>query len=164
MAGDEIKIAESGFLMIHNAWYVCIGNKNDMRESADTLDKFDESMQGVYTKQTGINQETIAQMMDAETWLSGKDALEQGFATDYLDSDETTVEDDEDNAYNSSLRKVDVALAQSGKTRSERRRIIKDLSGTPCATDEKDQSPCADQPKLNGAIASLSQTLKKRGH
>ena len=41
MAGDTVKIGKAAFLMIHNAWHLCIGNRNDMRDSADTLQEFD---------------------------------------------------------------------------------------------------------------------------
>lgn len=160
MAGTTIKIAESGFLMIHNSWHICIGNKHDMHERGDVLAQFDESMQGVYAKKTGMSIAKVTEMMDAESWIGGADAVDQGFATSLLDSDEIEDDgDDETNAYSASLKVVDVALAKSGKTRSERRAIIKDLSGTPCATDkDPDQSPCADQNVLD-AMASLSKTI-----
>jgi ATP-dependent protease ClpP protease subunit len=32
MAGDEIRIAEAGFLMIHNSWALVIGNQDDLRD------------------------------------------------------------------------------------------------------------------------------------
>ncbi len=48
MAADELKIAKSGFLMIHNSWGLVIGNQHDMREAADTFSVFDESMANVY--------------------------------------------------------------------------------------------------------------------
>ncbi|MFT2622165.1 head maturation protease, ClpP-related, partial [Escherichia coli] len=34
MAGDTVQIARAGFLMIHNAWVVAMGNRNDLRELA----------------------------------------------------------------------------------------------------------------------------------
>ncbi len=158
MAGDEIKVAESGFIMIHNAWHVCVGNKHDMQERADTLGKFDESMHSVYSKKTGLDIETITQMMDDETWIGGSEAVEKGFATSLLDSDNIEVDSDEGNAYNASLKRVDAAMAKADYSRAERRSILKDLTGTPGATVEDDQLPCADQ-KLVDACASLSETL-----
>ena len=38
MAGDEIRIAKAGFLMIHNVWTVAMGDKNEMREAADLME------------------------------------------------------------------------------------------------------------------------------
>ncbi|KLB48562.1 peptidase, partial [Xanthomonas euvesicatoria] len=41
MAGDTVQIARAGFLMIHNAWVMAVGNRNDLIEVADTLKPFD---------------------------------------------------------------------------------------------------------------------------
>lgn len=159
MAGDEIKIAEAGFLMIHNAWYICVGNQNEMRECADVLAQFDDVMIGIYAKKTGMDRKEIAKMCDDESWIAGPDAIEMGFATSLLDSDNIDVDDSEKSKYNSSLKKVETALAEAGNTRSERRAILKDLTNTPCAIVQKpDQTPCADQ-TLNDAIASLDKKL-----
>lgn len=163
MAGNDIKIAENGFLMIHNAWTVSVGNKHDMRSTADTLDQFDNSMIGVYSKKTGISEDEIRQMCDDETWISGNDAVEKGFATSLLDSDEIDVDDGAKSKYNSSLQEIENALAQAGKTRSERRALLKDFTNTPCAIDDKDDHlPCADQQTVLDAIASFNQTIKTR--
>lgn len=162
MAGTTIKIAEAGFLMIHNAWHICVGNKHDMAERAKVLSQFDESMIGIYAKKTGLSNDEITSMMDKETWISGADSVEKGFATQFLDSDELEKDDGEKASFNSALKAVDVALAKAGKTRSERRNIIKDLTGTPGATVKVDEiTPCADDsdPELKSALASFTKTL-----
>lgn len=159
MAGTSIKIAEAGFFMIHNAWHVCVGNKHDMQERADTLAQFDESMAGIYTKKTGMDRDEIVDMMDAETWISGADAVDKGFATQFLDSDELEKPKDAGALYNASLKEVDVALAKAGKSRSQRRAILKDLTSTPGATVKETATPCAGN-TLTDALASFVQTLK----
>lgn len=160
MAGTTIKIAEAGFFMIHNAWHVCVGNKHDMHERGDVLAQFDDSMVGIYAKKTGKDRDEITDMMDAETWISGADAVKQGFASQFLDSDELDVDDDESAKFNSSLKEVEMALAKAGKSRSQRRHIIKDLTSTPGATVKKPATPCAGDSKLADALASFTQTLK----
>lgn len=163
MAGNTIKIAEAGFFMIHNAWHVCVGNKHDMTERAQTLAQFDESMVGIYSKKTGIDRDEITTMMDKETWISGADAVDQGFATQFLDSDELDAPDDAGAKYNSSLKEVDMALAKAGHPRSKRRAILKDLTSMPGATVKDDATPRAGTHKpddLAGALASFLQTLK----
>lgn len=159
MAGTTIKIAEAGFFMIHNTWHVCVGNKHDMQERADTLAKFDESMVGIYAKKTGMDRDEITDMMDAETWISGADSVEQGFATQFLDSDELDDQKDAGAKYNSSLKEIDVALAKAGKTRSQRRALLKDLTSTPGATVNEDTTPCAGE-NLTDALASFIKTLQ----
>lgn len=87
MAGDEIRIAESAFIMIHNAWGLVVGNRHDMREMADVLDGIDKALARIYAQRTSVGIRTVTQMMDDETWINGKDAVEQGFA-DALSSTE----------------------------------------------------------------------------
>ena len=160
MAGDNIKIADSAFLMIHNGWNCVCGNKNDMREMADTLDQFDKSMVAIYSKQSGIDEKKIAKMMDAETWISGPDAIEMGLATAALDSDGVEVEDNANAKYNNSLKEVDVALQKAGHTRSQRRAMLKDLTSTPRAIGEEEATPRAGNNHLQDAMVAFGKTLQ----
>lgn len=155
MAGDEIEIAKSGFFMIHNAWTIALGNKNDMQDVADMLTKFDKSMSGLYAARTGIDEKRVAKMMDHETWLQGGEAVNMGFASSLLGDDAIKVEEAQDKEYNAALRKVDLELAKAGMPRSERRSLIKELIGTPGAA--KDPTPCAG---LNEALNGLLKTIK----
>lgn len=159
MAGDNIKIAESAFLMIHNGWNCVCGNRNEMREMADTLEQFDKSMVAIYAKQSGLDAKKLAKMMDSETWISGPDAIEMGLATATLDSDNIEVEDDVSAKYSTSLKEVDIALAKSGHTRSQRRTILKDLTSTPGATIKEETTPRAGNEKLFNAMDGLNKIL-----
>lgn len=136
MAGDRIEVAKSGFLMIHNAWVLAIGNRHDLRDIADTLEPFDASIRGIYEARTGIADADLAQMMDRETWLTGSQAVDQGFADALLPADQVT-EDAKAAAGMApvkALHKADVNLARAGMRRAERRDLIKQLtSGTPGA-------------------------------
>lgn len=79
MAGDRISMAESAMFMIHNAWGFAVGNANDMTETAALLDKIDGMLARVYAARTRIKQSRLREMMDAETWLTGQEAKDQGF-------------------------------------------------------------------------------------
>ncbi|MBX4377554.1 Clp protease ClpP, partial [Mycobacterium tuberculosis] len=48
MAADEVQIARAGFLMIHNAWTIGVGDRNDMREVADFLEQVDGTIADIY--------------------------------------------------------------------------------------------------------------------
>lgn len=80
MACDEVEITNGAFFMIHNAWTVAIGNKADMRASADILDKIDAGLVGDYTARTGKTAEEVTAWMDAETWFTAQEAVDNGFA------------------------------------------------------------------------------------
>ena len=80
MAGDTIEIAESAFMMIHNAWALSIGDKRAMRKLAETLEQIDDDLADVYAARTGKPASEMSAMMDAETWLKGNAAVEAGLA------------------------------------------------------------------------------------
>lgn len=81
MAGDEIEIPENAFLMIHEAWGGSYGNADDMRQQADVLQAISEAYRGTYAKRTGLDVEVIGQLMKAETWMNGEEAMAAGFCT-----------------------------------------------------------------------------------
>jgi ATP-dependent protease ClpP protease subunit len=79
MAGDEIVMPENAFMMIHNPWTVAIGDAEELRKNADLLDKMKVSIISAY-RRSGKKDEEIAALMDAETWMDGKEAVAMGFA------------------------------------------------------------------------------------
>lgn len=86
MAGDEIHIADNAMMMIHNAWGVVMGFADDMRKAADMLEKVDASIATTYQKRTGLDIAKIKELMQAETWMNSKEALEYGFVDDITDA------------------------------------------------------------------------------
>jgi ATP-dependent Clp protease protease subunit len=86
MAGDTIEMAESGFYMIHNAWTLGMGNANDLRKTADMLDKVDNTIVTDYTKNTGQDEQQIRDWMAAETWFTAAEAVEHGFVHNIIQS------------------------------------------------------------------------------
>lgn len=142
MASDTLQIGKSAFLMIHKAHGLVMGNENDMLEAADVFRKFDAAMAGVYSDRTGIARNKIADYMNAETFFSGAEAVENGFADELLASDQ--IAESEEPAAMAALRRLDVELAQKGIPRAERRALLAQVSGgkpgaapnvTPCAGD-----------------------------
>lgn len=79
MACDESEISQGGFFMIHNAWTIAIGNKTDLRTTADLLEKVDNTIVDDYRKKTKKNEAQIREWMDAETWFSAEEAKANGF-------------------------------------------------------------------------------------
>lgn len=79
MAGDRIIMPANAMMMVHRAWTVAMGNSNDFRKLAEDMDKIDESIITVYEAKTGMKQEDIIPLLDAETWMTAQDALDNGF-------------------------------------------------------------------------------------
>lgn len=74
MAGDRIIIPENAQMMIHKPSSVARGNADDMRKEADILDGCQKVILSTYMQHTkeGITPEQINNLIDAETWKSGK--------------------------------------------------------------------------------------------
>lgn len=79
MAADKSVISQGGMVMIHKAWTLAMGNSSDMTSTAALLDKIDGQIAESYTNKTGIPADEILQMMDDETWMTEKEAVEKGF-------------------------------------------------------------------------------------
>ncbi|WP_312584945.1 head maturation protease, ClpP-related [Atlantibacter sp.] len=162
MAGDEVQIGRGAFLMIHNCWVYAMGNRHDLAQIAADMEPFDKAMNDIYGAKTGLNAETIEVMMNAETYIGGSDAVEKGFADRLLSADE--IADDNDSPA-AALRKLDALLAKTDTPRSERRKLLKaltgskpgaaaDPAGTPGATDEINPENIA---QLQNALAAFGK-------
>ncbi len=79
MAGDVVRMPRNAMMMIHNPWTIAIGYAADFRKIADDLDKISETIVAVYEAKTGLKQEEIKAMMDAETWMTADEAKDKGF-------------------------------------------------------------------------------------
>ena len=79
-SADEVEIVDGGFYMIHNAWTFAFGNKHDLRETAGLLDKVDGAIIADYARRTGTSAEQLVAWMDAETWFTAQEAVDNKFA------------------------------------------------------------------------------------
>lgn len=86
LACGEVRMSDGAFFMIHNASGLVWGDKSDMRETADLLEKVEGSIVNDYTKKTGKDATEVVAWMDAETWFTAQEALDNGF----IDSITTT--------------------------------------------------------------------------
>ncbi|WP_105638847.1 head maturation protease, ClpP-related [Cronobacter dublinensis] len=141
MAGDEVQIGRGAFLMIHNCWVYAMGNRHDLAQIATDMAPFDKAMSDIYQARSGLDAATVDKMMDGETYIGGSEAVEKGFADSLLSADEIA---DDDESPVAALRKLDALLAKANTPRSERRKLLKALSGsTPGAAATPDGTPSA---------------------
>ncbi|EGT4353074.1 Clp protease ClpP [Cronobacter sakazakii] len=141
MAGDDVQIGRGAFLMIHNCWVYAMGNRHDLAQIAADMAPFDKAMSDIYQARSGLDAATVDKMMDGETYIGGSEAVEKGFADSLLSADEIA---DDDESPAAALRKLDALLAKANTPRSERRKLLKALSGsTPGAAASPDGTPSA---------------------
>jgi ATP-dependent protease ClpP protease subunit len=156
MAGDRVEIARAGFLMIHNTWVFAVGDRNDLTSVAGQLAAFDEVMADLYAVRSGIDAAEIGKMMDRETWISGRAAIDQGFADELLAADAIEINETAraEAPRVKNIAKIDAAMARGGMPRSERRQMIKGMTSMPGAADD-------DMPRAVDAMAALMGSAKK---
>ena len=78
-AADELVMDENAVMMIHRPWTMAVGNQNDLRKEADTLELLSKTLVGIYkTKFPSKSEKDIEKMMDAETWILATEADEYG--------------------------------------------------------------------------------------
>ena len=80
MAGDERIMPENATLMVHNAWTIAAGTADELRDTAEMMDKVREGIVSAY-RRSGQSEESVIEMMDATTWMTALDAQALGFCT-----------------------------------------------------------------------------------
>ena len=86
LAADEVVMAENSLFMIHNAFGGAMGEADEIRKTAEVLDKISNEIADIYTKKTNLPFGRIKEMMDEETWLNADEAFELGFVDSISDA------------------------------------------------------------------------------
>ncbi|MCO7643492.1 Clp protease ClpP [Pseudomonas sp. S 311-6] len=79
MAADEIIMPENAMLMIHDAWTIAGGTAEELRKTADMMDKAGDGIVAAYTSRSGQPEDKVREMMAETTWLSALEAQALGF-------------------------------------------------------------------------------------
>lgn len=87
LAGDEVRIAKNGYMMIHNPWTIAAGDSGDLRKQADMMDKLTGTMAQTYAEATGKTPEEMKQYMSDETWFDASEALAMGLVDSITEED-----------------------------------------------------------------------------
>ncbi len=99
MAGDTVSMPPTSILMIHAPWGGCYGNAKEMRQYADVLDTFSDSMADAYVQKSGKARADILSLLkDGEDhYYTGEEAVAEGFA-DAVSSDDAGNDEPDENA------------------------------------------------------------------
>ena len=92
MAGDVREMAANALYMIHAPWGVSAGNARDMRQMADTLDKYAEAMSSAYSRSALTADEIRSLLTDGEDhFYSAVEAEEAGFITSIVQEQDLAI-------------------------------------------------------------------------
>jgi ATP-dependent Clp protease, protease subunit len=168
MAGDTICMASNSFMMIHNVWGVVIGNKHTLREMADLCDKFDAALAVTYAERTGLDEKTLSKMLDAETWLSAQEAVDQKFADKIIGApDEPQALFDLsgfDSVPAALKRRIEAGLRDEGFSHSEAKAAVAEGFGAIAARDvprDRNRRDAGREETMN-ALRDLARTFATR--
>lgn len=91
MAGTTVLMAPTALMMIHNPATLAMGDHTDMQKAIDMLDEVKESIINAYEIKTGQSHTVLSRLMDAETWMNAKKAIDMGFADGIIEDEKKTV-------------------------------------------------------------------------
>lgn len=163
MAGDRREIGKTAFLFLHNCWSVPAGNRHELRKVADALEEFDYAMRDLYAEKSGQDEGAAEGWMDADSYFSGKTAVELGLMTHLLNDDEVSVNAQIAAQDTPAVRRIEAALIKTGMPRSERRKLLSEYKA---ALLSSQQVPAQEpEPELRSDAAdqyasSQQQTLE----
>ena len=121
MAGTTVEMSPVGMLMVHNPSTAVIGNTKEMQAAIQMLDEVKESILNAYELKTGQPRQQLSDLMDAESWMNAKKAMELGFVDKILfANDEEKQNSEGEEAMLFSQRAVNNSLIDKIKAQSQK--------------------------------------------
>lgn len=157
MAGDRREIAKTAFLFLHNCWNILAGNRHELRQMADTLEEFDHTMRDLYADKSGQDEATAEGWMNADSYFSGKTAVELGLMTHQLDDSEVSVNAQAVQQDAPASRRIEAALIKTGMPRSERRKLISEYKAALLPSKQEPEH----EPELRSDAADQFASMQK---
>lgn len=93
MAGDTVLVSPVSMMMIHNPATIAMGDHTEMEKAIAMLDEVKNSIINAYQAKTGLSKQKLSQLMEDETWMNAKRAVELHFADGIIERDGQTVSD-----------------------------------------------------------------------
>lgn len=91
-ACDTVRVNPSSLVMIHKCWSFLYGgyNADELRHMAEQSDAYDKAQVSIYSRKCGLSDTQILHMMSDETYMTGREAVEKGFADELIEDADTT--------------------------------------------------------------------------
>ena len=85
-SANEVIVYNSSTIMIHKPWTITGGDADKLKSIIARLDTAEGQLTAIYARKTGLDESHIKRLLKAETWMTGEEAVNLGFA-DRMDSD-----------------------------------------------------------------------------
>ena len=88
-AGNKVKVNPGSLVMIHKCWsYMWDAmNADELRKQAESNDAIDRAQAAIYHAKTGLSESELLTMMGNETYMTGQEAVDKGFADELMDGE-----------------------------------------------------------------------------
>lgn len=88
-ACDEVQVYPGSLMMCHKTMSLLMGryNNDELSRIMNGNEAYDKAAAANYSKKTGMTETQCLNLMKNETWMTGKQAIEYGFANTLLDGD-----------------------------------------------------------------------------
>lgn len=96
MAASTVAMSPVSMLMIHNPATLAMGDKTELSRALEMLESVKDSIINAYQLKTGLSRAKLSKLMDAETWMDARAAIDLGFADDLLTDKRAATPDKED--------------------------------------------------------------------
>ena len=167
MAGDRVLMSPVAMLMIHDPMTIAMGNTKDMEKAISTLNEVKASIINAYQRKTGLSRNKISQLMEDETWMNAKRAVELGFADEVLYSKKDVPEPEESKEEKDDGKEVEASW-EPFSTKAMGKRVLNRLvcsAEIPSVADEESDESEGDEadvePVETGVTAEAAKEAVK---
>ena len=136
MAGNAIYMPKSSIQMIHNAWTWTYGNAQELRKTADDLDKINSVVVSAYMSRFKGTEEELKNLLDNETYLTADECLQYGLCTKVTEDNEDTEE-----IASVAVDKMSKMLADKLKELEAIKNAVRDFDNTETTDNEETDEP-----------------------
>lgn len=89
--GHRVVMAANALLMIHNPWSLAYGTAEELRKTADLIDKTREGILAAYRRRAPtLDEDKLALLLDEESWFTATEAVTLGFADEIMPENKIT--------------------------------------------------------------------------
>ncbi len=161
VAANKVVMSPFSFMMIHNPMTdLYSANADEMRKVADNLDNMTNGLINLYQSKTGKDEDEIKSLLDAETWMSGEQAIAEGFADELTEEIKVAACADYGKYSNHIPDEVAVKLDQEEETEAEPEAEEPQTDKKPVSDETEDQAPIEPEQVEPESIDPATEEIK----
>lgn len=84
IAAGTVAMTPVSMLMIHNPVTLAVGDKDELAKAMSMLESVKDAILNAYQLKTGLSRAKLSKLIDAETWMDARAAIDLGFADELL--------------------------------------------------------------------------------